>query len=130
MTPSMLSSMNAERTRNTGMPLLMNNPECVCGNGYTLWRGRCEEVLPDLEPVDALITDPPYGINMGKRMAANNACKFDGKYESKEWDRQRPSRAVFDLMLSRVKPGGVVIIWGGELFFRHAAAKHGMAGMG
>lgn len=28
----------------------------------TLYRGDCLEVLPTLEPVDAVVTDPPYGI--------------------------------------------------------------------
>lgn len=29
----------------------------------TLYLGDCLEILPTLEPVDAVITDPPYGIN-------------------------------------------------------------------
>ncbi len=28
--------------------------------GITLWHGRCEEVLPGLERVDHVVTDPPY----------------------------------------------------------------------
>lgn len=32
------------------------------GDGIELWHGRCEDVLPTIEPgsVDALLTDPPY----------------------------------------------------------------------
>lgn len=30
----------------------------------TLWLGDCREVLPRLGPVDAVITDPPYGVGM------------------------------------------------------------------
>ncbi len=35
----------------------------VIGNAE-LWHGDCREVLPTLGKVDAVITDPPYGINL------------------------------------------------------------------
>ena len=28
----------------------------------TIWHGDCREILPHLEPVDLVLTDPPYGI--------------------------------------------------------------------
>jgi site-specific DNA-methyltransferase (adenine-specific) len=28
----------------------------------TLYRGDCLEVLPTLDPVDAIVTDPPYHL--------------------------------------------------------------------
>ena len=35
----------------------------------TLYCGDCREVLPTLGMVDALVTDPPYGLNLtGKAM--------------------------------------------------------------
>lgn len=35
-------------------------------DGITIWHGRCEDVLPTIDPatVDLLLTDPPYGINL------------------------------------------------------------------
>jgi 23S rRNA G2445 N2-methylase RlmL len=36
-----------------------------------LIRGDCQEILPQLEPVDVLITDPPYGINLGRHAAVH-----------------------------------------------------------
>ena len=33
----------------------------VIGNA-TLYLGDCREILPTLDKVDAVITDPPYGI--------------------------------------------------------------------
>ena len=39
----------------------MTNP-VVIGNA-TLYHGDCLEILPTLEKVDAVITDPPYGID-------------------------------------------------------------------
>ena len=34
--------------------------------------GDCLEVLPTLGPVDAVVTDPPYGVNLGKHRGAND----------------------------------------------------------
>lgn len=36
----------------------------IIGNA-TLYLGDCLEILPTLEPVDAVVTDPPYGIDAG-----------------------------------------------------------------
>lgn len=30
------------------------------GNGWTMYRGDCTDILPTLDPVDHIITDPPY----------------------------------------------------------------------
>jgi site-specific DNA-methyltransferase (adenine-specific) len=37
--------------------------------GITIYHGDCRELLP-LMRADALITDPPYGVNLGKHAAA------------------------------------------------------------
>ncbi len=34
------------------------------GRGWTLYHGDCREVLPTLSGVDAVVTDPPYGISL------------------------------------------------------------------
>ena len=31
-------------------------------NGITIYHGDCREILPTLEPVDLVLTDPPYGL--------------------------------------------------------------------
>jgi site-specific DNA-methyltransferase (adenine-specific) len=33
--------------------------------GVTLYLGDCREILPTLGKVDAVVTDPPYGVNLG-----------------------------------------------------------------
>lgn len=33
-------------------------------DSVTIYHGDCREVLPTLEPVDLVLTDPPYGINL------------------------------------------------------------------
>ena len=42
----------------------------VIGNA-TLYLGDCREILPTLGKVDAVVTDPPYG--MGKLLEQNHA---------------------------------------------------------
>ena len=33
-------------------------------NAVTIYHGDCREILPQLEPVDLVLTDPPYGIEL------------------------------------------------------------------
>ena len=33
-------------------------------NAVTIYHGDCREILPSLEPVDLVLTDPPYGIGL------------------------------------------------------------------
>ena len=77
-----------------------------------LWLGDCREILPGLQKVDLILTDPPYGIdieNAGGRSAANGWTQF----EKKGWDKERPSLWLFPLMLEKTKSA---IIWGGNYF--------------
>ena len=32
--------------------------------GITIYHGDCREILPELEPVDLVLTDPPYGVGL------------------------------------------------------------------
>ena len=43
----------------------------IIGNA-TLYLGDCREILPTLPKVDAVITDPPYGVNLGNHRGAND----------------------------------------------------------
>jgi site-specific DNA-methyltransferase (adenine-specific) len=40
--------------------------------GVTLYLGDCREILPTLGPVDAVVTDPPYGIGYNPKQYAGN----------------------------------------------------------
>lgn len=76
-----------------------------------LYLGDCMEILPTLGKVDAVITDPPYGIGADKH--AGPANKGWTQWESSGWDNERPVREVFDAMRAAAK---TQIIWGGNYF--------------
>lgn len=84
----------------------------------TLYLGDCLEVMPALGPVDAVVTDPPYGI--GAANGANSGgTDASGRYKRRprqyagEWDSSRaPDEAIRMLV-------GIAdrhIIWGGNFF--------------
>jgi len=54
--------------------------------GIQIYLGDCLEILPELEPVDIVLTDPPYGINLGMHSDAKENRNGVGlkkqKYES------------------------------------------------
>ena len=41
----------------------MNEPVTFLDGAVTLYQGDCRDILPTLGKVDAVVTDPPYGIN-------------------------------------------------------------------
>jgi site-specific DNA-methyltransferase (adenine-specific) len=52
--------------------------------GIVIYNCDCREVLPELEPVDLVLTDPPYGMNWtgklgrGKNTQGGNFSRFAG----------------------------------------------------
>lgn len=66
--------------------------------------------LPD-KCVDLVLTDPPYGINANKNPVRGKHGA--GIVEGGEWDKQRPSKEIFEQIL---RIGKNSIIWGGNYF--------------
>ena len=89
----------------------MNEPVII--GRATLYLGDCRDILPTLGKVDAVITDPPYGIGKDgqKRTTGGNGGRK--AYDFKGWDAERPDRAIFDALLSLSDD---IIIWGGNYF--------------
>lgn len=86
-----------------------------------LYLGDCMDILPTLDKVDAVITDPPYGIGQdGGAQRTRGSKKTNG--EKMGWDNQRPSKAVFDAIQSAAD---VQIIWGGNYFADYLPASMG-----
>lgn len=77
----------------------------------TLYLGSCEDVLPVLGEVDAVITDPPYGL--GDRMKG-------GTWASKEefkgmpiWDSAPPT---VEFLLKIAGLAKICVFWGGNYY--------------
>ena len=68
-------------------------------DGITIYHGDCRDILPHLEPVDLVLTDPPYGENQA------------------EWDKQKPPDVIWDLIVSAMNDGSCLYYWG---FWGHA----------
>ena len=77
----------------------------------TLYLGDCLEILPTFGKVDAVVTDPPYGINAARDRNSQKWGWTD--FPVSGWDKERPPREAFDLLLAASKH---VIVWGGNYF--------------
>ena len=80
-----------------------------------LYHGDCLEIMPMLEPVDLVLTDPPYGIGGvwvgGKNHGwSTTEIEKDGR---NAWDLKPPRKECFDL-LRRISSNQIV--WGGNYF--------------
>ena len=81
--------------------------------GITIYHGDCRDILPELEPVDLVLTDPPYNVGM--------------EYESKsDWmtfeEYEKWCSEWFLLCESKRNKGGKVVIFPGhgnlDMWFR------------
>ena len=79
--------------------------------GITIYHADCAQVLPFLDPVDLLLTDPPYGIGAGKGGAgAHQKSHMDGPCE---WDKDVSPQALIDSAVSKARGA---IVWGGNYY--------------
>ena len=77
-----------------------------------LYNNDCLEVLPHLAGVDAVITDPPYGISADKANA-HSSIRDCAKWPESEWDKARPSVEILRMLPDIA---ATVAIWGGNFF--------------
>ena len=81
--------------------------------------GDCLSIMPTLGRFDAVVTDPPYGINMDRGARGGgydgfgNGIKRQPRVYAGGWDKSRPEPAVFDAILSIADRH---IVWGGNYF--------------
>ena len=72
-----------------------------------LYHGDCLEIMPMLEPVDLVLTDPPYGVG--------NFVQITGNLRGEEvtWNDNPPEKQIFDIIKTKSKHR---IIWGANYF--------------
>jgi len=79
----------------------------------------CRDVLPTLPKVDAVITDPPYGIGIDRSMAKSSGAQSGGMaapkghYIASGWDDGPIGQEHIDLILASCKEA---VIFGGNYF--------------
>lgn len=80
-----------------------------CKMAYKLHCGDCLDYLPTLadNSVDAIVTDPPYGLS----------------FMGKAWDRNVPSADVWREALRVLKPGGYLLAFGGARTYHRLAVN-------
>lgn len=74
--------------------------------GVTLYLGDCREILPTLGKVDAVVTDPPYGICINK----SNRLSVSRGHGGESWDDEA---ADMSWLVPMAVPS---IVWGGNYF--------------
>ena len=94
-------------------PTIVSSTVEHLADGVTLWLGDCREILPTLGKVDAVVTDPPYGIELKDQKASTGAHGGRREIEIAPWERMKPTGNVFDY-IRHMAPYS--IIWGGNYF--------------
>lgn len=79
----------------------------------TLILGDCREILPTLGPVDAVVTDPPYGIGQDGGQFRGRKGGGHRVLPNMGWDKATPDQATFSAILAAAPKH---IIWGGNYF--------------
>ena len=64
------------------------------------------DILPTLDRVDAVVTDPPYGLGI----AANPVRQ---KHEKLDWDNSTPAKSLLESIILQSREA---ILWGGNYF--------------
>ena len=80
----------------------------VLADGVEIWVGDCREVLPLIGKVDAVITDPPYGIGFA---AQPTNCQRRAGQSPEFWDNS----VILDLP-SILSVGSTQVVWGGNYY--------------
>jgi len=79
----------------------------------TIYNADCRDVLPMLDKVDLVLTDPPYGIGRDGKPPSTSSHGGHKGYEFMGWDTNRPSCETFERILSAASDS---VIWGGNYF--------------
>lgn len=80
----------------------------------TLYLGDCMDILPTLPKVDAVITDPPYGINENTKKKMSRGCiAKPTDYGSFDWDKSPVPQTLIDQVIAA---GTNIVLFGGNYY--------------
>ena len=80
----------------------------------TLYLGDCMSVLPTLGKVDAVVTDPPYGINENtKKNISRGGVAKPTDYGNFDWDKNPVQQSLIDSIIASAEK---VVIFGGNYY--------------
>jgi len=112
-------------TEDDELPELPEDPITVLGDVWIMGKHRLMcgdsasivaiDTLLAGEAVDAIVTDPPYGIGIdGQKESKNKNPKHNRKaHEFMGWDAERPDPGIFNYIVGLNVPA---VIWGGNYF--------------
>lgn len=75
--------------------------------------GDCMDILPTLGKVDAVVTDPPYGIGAATGIGKVTKEGSDFRLANDGWDDATPPKSLFDKL---ILASDWQVIWGGNYF--------------
>ena len=78
-----------------------------------LYLGDCRDILRPWNPVELILTDPPYGIGEDGGQFRGRKGGGHRVLPKKGWDKDRPDAETFSLILAKSDDQ---IIWGGNYF--------------
>jgi DNA modification methylase len=79
----------------------------------TLYMGDCMEILPTLPNVDAVITDPPFGVGNFVQTTGRKMGRGDSHGVAVDWNEAPPPPELFTLLREKSTHR---IIWGANFF--------------
>jgi site-specific DNA-methyltransferase (adenine-specific)/modification methylase len=101
-----------------------------CDDWACIIHGDCREILPTLEDqsVDLVLTDPPYGIDVGNAASRSSGVvvghgnkRFAKRvYLASDWDKQPPAQ---ELLAAAISAGTNAVVFGGNYFGLPPATK-------
>ena len=77
----------------------------------TLYLGDCRDILPTLGKVDAVVTDPPFGL--GDRMKGGTWADKQPFKDMPIWDSEAPA---VETLLDIIAKADRCVMWGGNYF--------------
>ena len=88
-------------------------------DAVVIFNADCKEIVPQMPKACLLLTDPPYGIGVDRKMAKDGgtqrgkAAAAKRHYEASGWDDATPPRWLLDMLRDHADKS---IVWGGNYF--------------